>query len=335
MSIKIGLDAGHGLHTSGKQTPDGIKEWTLNDDVCDRIEAILKDYDCEIIRTDHNEGNVDEPLSQRVREYLNAGVACLVSIHHNAFNNQWNCATGVEVYTDRTPIAGDDKLANLIYQKLTTYTGLRGRGVKRANFQIINQDKVPAVLVEGGFMDSTIDYKVITSNEGKENYAKAVAESLIEFCGLVKKSAPTPEKISVIYQVHDYTKNKWLNNIIDTDNQNSLLSYAGNYKNAIDAVYANLTKGNIYYRVHIKATSKYPGRWLPEVKNRDDYAGNLGQPIDAIMIRTDIGRVRYQVHTAVSGRWLPEVSGYGEIDHRNGYAGNIGEAIDGIRIRIE
>ena len=29
MSIKIALDAGHGLKTSGKQTPDGIKEWTL------------------------------------------------------------------------------------------------------------------------------------------------------------------------------------------------------------------------------------------------------------------------------------------------------------------
>ena len=99
--IKIGLDAGHGLYTAGKQTPDGIKEWTLNDDVCDLITDMLKSYDCEIIRTDKNEGKVDEPLGDRVRYYLNAGVKALVSIHHNAYSGKWNNATGVEVYIDR------------------------------------------------------------------------------------------------------------------------------------------------------------------------------------------------------------------------------------------
>ena len=93
--VKIGLDAGHGLHTSGKQTPDGIKEWTLNDKVCDKITAILSDYDCEIIRTDHNEGQIDEPLSQRVNEYLKAGVSVFVSIHHNAYTSNWSGVTGV------------------------------------------------------------------------------------------------------------------------------------------------------------------------------------------------------------------------------------------------
>ena len=77
----IGLDAGHGLYTAGKQTPDGIKEWSLNDEVCDIIEQILSDYDCKIIRTDKNEGKTDEPLSQRVNDYLKAGVSAFVSIH--------------------------------------------------------------------------------------------------------------------------------------------------------------------------------------------------------------------------------------------------------------
>lgn len=39
--IKIGLDAGHGLKTAGKQTPDGIKEWTLNDKVRDKVVQLL------------------------------------------------------------------------------------------------------------------------------------------------------------------------------------------------------------------------------------------------------------------------------------------------------
>ena len=171
---KIGLDAGHGLYTAGKQTPDGIKEWTLNDDVCDIIESLLAAYDCEIIRTDNDEGKVDESLSYRVNAYIKAGVDAFVSIHHNAYTGSWNNATGVEVYTDRAPTEADERLARDIYKRLTQYTGLKGRGIKRANFAVINQNKVPAVLCEGGFMDGTFDYKVITSAQGKKNSARAV-----------------------------------------------------------------------------------------------------------------------------------------------------------------
>jgi N-acetylmuramoyl-L-alanine amidase len=185
--MKIGLDAGHGLNTAGKQTPDGIKEWTLNDKVRDKVVDILKDYDVEIVFTDNDEGSVDESLTERRTTYVNAKVDAFVSIHHNAYTGTWNDATGVEIYTDRNFTNADDKLAHLIYKNLPDYTGLKGRGIKRTNWTVINQNKIPAVLVEGGFMDSNNDYKVITSEQGQLGYARAVAEGLIEFLGLKKK----------------------------------------------------------------------------------------------------------------------------------------------------
>ena len=185
---KIALDAGHGLYTAGKQTPDGIKEWTLNDKVRDKVIAILKDYDVTIINTDNDEGSTDETLSYRVSKYLNAGVDAFVSIHHNALTGNWNNATGVEVFVDNNCTADDLKLANSIYDRMVKYTCLRGRGVKKLNFAVINQNKIPAVLCEGGFMDGTDDYKIITSESGQYHYAKAVAEGLIEFLGLKKKT---------------------------------------------------------------------------------------------------------------------------------------------------
>lgn len=189
MAIKIGIDAGHGLKTNGKQTPNGVKEWSLNDKIADKVTTILKDYDCEIIRTDKNEGNTDESLASRLSKYLNAKVDAFVSIHHNAFTGKWGNATGVEVYTDRNPTTKDKELAKCIYNRLVKYTGLKGRGIKKENWHVINQNKIPAVLVEGGFMDSRNDYKVITSDAGQTAYAKAVAEGLIEFLGLTKKVA--------------------------------------------------------------------------------------------------------------------------------------------------
>ena len=194
--MKIGLDAGHGLRTAGKQTPDGIKEWTLNDKVRDKVVAILKDYDVEIINTDNNEGNVDEGLTARRTMYVNQNVDAAASIHHNAFKGTWGKHTGVGVYVDKNCTAEDMKLAEAIYKRLVEYTGLKGRGIKKENFTVINQNKVPACLIEGGFMDSTIDYPVITSEKGQDAYARAVAEGLVEFLGLKKKAKKTSKYIN-------------------------------------------------------------------------------------------------------------------------------------------
>lgn len=210
--VKIGLDAGHGLKTAGKQTPDGIKEWTLNDKVRDKVVNILSSYDCEIIHTDNNEGNVDECLSDRVAKYKKAGVAVFVSIHHNALNGKWGNHTGVEVFVDKNPTKKDMKLAQCIYSRLVRKTGLKGRGIKEYNFWVINQDTIPAVLVEGGFIDSKIDYKLITTDEGQTAYAQAVAEGLIEFLNLKKTTKKT------------------------TKTKNCFKKYTGNSRSIVDAL---------------------------------------------------------------------------------------------------
>lgn len=187
MTKVIALDAGHGLKTAGKQTPDGIKEWELNDKVRDKIVTMLKDYDVKFIFPDNDEGIVDEGLTNRRSMYVNADVDAAVSIHHNAYKGTWCTATGVEVYIDNNATVKDIDLANAIIGKLATYTGLKKRGVKRSNFTVITQNSVPAVLVEGGFMDNKKDHAVITTDGGQTAYAKAVSEALITVIGLTKK----------------------------------------------------------------------------------------------------------------------------------------------------
>lgn len=324
MSIKIALDAGHGLNTAGKQTPDGIKEWSLNDKVCDKIEEFLSGYNLEIIRLDNNEGKVDETLNNRLQKYIKCGAELLVSIHHNALKSTWSSATGVEVYTDKNPTAEDRKLAEIIYNKMVSYTGLRGRGIKQSDFYIINQDRIPAVLCEGGFMDGANDYKIITSKAGQNAYAKAVAEGIAEFLGLNKTADKQKNGIDVIYQTWDSVQKKWLPNVKNDED------YAGIFGHSASGIFANLTSGNIIYAVHFKG-----GKWLPEVTNRSDYAGLYGKSIDALMMKTDTGKtLKYRVHLKKSKRWLPWVTGYNKNDHNNGYAGILGEEVDAIQIKV-
>lgn len=195
MSTKIiALDAGHSLNTAGKRTPDGIREWTLNDKVRDYVVDYLKEYDVKIIYPDNNEGKTDESLTSRKSMYVNAKVDAAVSIHHNANTGSWNNATGVETWIDRNYTSADMKLAKCIQTKLAKYTGLKDRGIKKEDFTVIYQNKCPAVLTEGGFMDGRSDYKVITSAEGQKAYARAVAEGLIEFLSLERKTATSTTK---------------------------------------------------------------------------------------------------------------------------------------------
>ena len=262
MSIKIVLDAGHGLYTAGKQTPDGIKEWTLNDKVRDKVVALLKEYDVEIIHADNDEGNTDESLSSRWAKYKVDGVAAYVSIHHNAFTGTWNNATGVEVFTDINYTAKDQKLAEAIYGRLVKYTGLNGRGIKRENWYVINQNVIPAVLVEGGFMDSNIDYKVITSDAGQTGYAKAVAEGLIEFLGLKKKTTTN----TGLYRVRKSWK--------DAASQIGAYKSLDNAKKACKSGYSVFDeKGNVVYTVNAPATTIKVGSTVKVNKGAKTYTG--------------------------------------------------------------
>ena len=166
-----------------------------------------------------------------------------------------------------------------------------------------------------GRVDTDISYKdypTIMKTTGKNGYDKPIA------------------KITVTYQTHDDVKNKWLP-YVEGD-----FDYAGNFGNAIDAVRAKLSSGNIYYKVHTKSAFLRKGKWLPEVKNFTDYAGNYNQPIDAVAFRTDTGRtIKYRVHEKATNRWLDPVTGYNINDAQNGYAGNIGKEIDAIKIWLE
>ena len=184
--IKIGLDAGHGLYTGGKETADGkYKEWTLNSNVANYVEEYLKNYDVKVIRLDDRTGKVDIPLNKRVAKANLEKVDVLVSIHHNAYRGKFGNHSGVESYVYTNANSDSRVLAKEIVDRLSRYTGLRNRGVKEENFYIISSKRnIPQVLVEGGFMDSNKDYNIITSKKGQREYAKAVADSLVKFFNL-------------------------------------------------------------------------------------------------------------------------------------------------------
>ena len=186
---RVMLDAGHGQHTAGKRTPDGIREWRLNQTVVSHVAALLKGYDVEIRHANDVTGVVDTPLATRIQRLRDFNPHLFVSVHHNAHLGTWGTATGTEVFVHNNASSASRNFADILAPRLSSRAGLRNRGVKTGNLAVLDGPKnIPAVLAEGGFMDTRSDHAVITSDKGQRAYASAIADSVVQFLGLRKVS---------------------------------------------------------------------------------------------------------------------------------------------------
>lgn len=190
MVVKVAIGAGHGGFgvTPGKRTPDGEYEWDFNNKVVLAAIKYLKQYQgVEIMRLDDPSGKTDVPLSTRTNKANTWGADIYVSCHHNANTGVWGDWTGTETFYYVGSAKGK-KLAQLIHAKVLKAYGLRDRGIKRGNhLYVIKNTKMPAVLIEGGFMDSTIDIKKLRDDKVLDAAGKAIAEGVAEYFGLKKK----------------------------------------------------------------------------------------------------------------------------------------------------
>lgn len=185
---KIALDAGHGLNTSGKRSPAGEREWTFNNKVVSAAIKYLNEYqNATIIRLDDPTGATDVSLTARTNKANSQGADILVSYHHNANTGSWGSWTGTETYSYPGSSSGL-ALARKIHPAIVGAMGLRDRGLKTANFHMLRESRMPAILVEGGFMDSTIDIVKMRNNTVMDLTGKALADAIASHLGLKKKS---------------------------------------------------------------------------------------------------------------------------------------------------
>jgi N-acetylmuramoyl-L-alanine amidase len=198
MVYKIAVDAGHGYYTSGKRTPDGEREWSFNDKVVRAFIAEMSKYeDVEIRRYDDPTGKTDVPLSKRTGQANTWGADVYLSFHHNANTGKWGSWTGVQTHVYKTRPAGSTRLAKLVQPAIVKAYGLQDRGIIYNNLHITRETHMDSVLIEGGFMDSTIDIKKLRNDSVLKNAGIGIAQAVATFGGLKRKatvSVPQPSE---------------------------------------------------------------------------------------------------------------------------------------------
>ncbi len=190
--VKIAIDAGHGLHTSGKRCLKSLdenqtREWTLNSRIAGRVAVHLERCGAQVLRTDDPTGQVDVSLSQRVLKANSWGADLLVSIHHNAGANGTAAGGPMAFVYNRQHSAASDDLQQNVYNQLVESVGRfgnRANPLSAANFYILRYTTMPAILVEVGFMDSTADTPKILNADFAAKAARGIAKGICRTAGL-------------------------------------------------------------------------------------------------------------------------------------------------------
>ncbi|MCG3089116.1 N-acetylmuramoyl-L-alanine amidase [Sporosarcina cyprini] len=215
--VKIALDAGHGINTPGKQSPADEREWSFNNKVLLACAAALKQYEgVQILRLDDPTGKTDIPLKTRTDNANMWGADALVSFHHNADKGRWGIHGGVETYVqERTASQASKDIAAIIQPRIVAAMGLRNRGVKSKNLHMTRESKMPAILTEGGFMDSTIDITAMRDDTKLKAQGEAIAEGLAIYFKLKKKAGASKQPVKKEEDELEFTSGTLRNTVDD------------------------------------------------------------------------------------------------------------------------
>jgi N-acetylmuramoyl-L-alanine amidase len=187
------LDAGHGYNTPGKRSPDGMREYEFNRAVANYAKQLLENYKNVTVYFSHSDQR-DISLKARTDKANSLNVDIFVSIHANAFGGgDWNNVSGIETYVYPTRPPGAFQLAQKIQRNLVISTGLENRGVKTADFHVLRETEMDAVLVECGFMTNRNDIKLLRSETYRRTVAEGIVKALAQQFSLQTKSNAAPK----------------------------------------------------------------------------------------------------------------------------------------------
>lgn len=195
--MRILIDAGHGIDTLGKRSPDGVfREYLWNREVAEMLYNLLQEYgfDADLVVTETN----DIPLKTRVRRVNEvcslhgSHNVLLISIHANAAGNgeSWMNAQGWSCYTTKGKTRSDIA-ANCLYDAFEEE--FKDRKIRRdlsdgdpdweEDFYIIKKTSCPAVLLENFFYDNKDDCHFLLMEQTKRRVAKAILKGIQYYYG--------------------------------------------------------------------------------------------------------------------------------------------------------
>jgi N-acetylmuramoyl-L-alanine amidase len=224
---KVVIDAGHGGKDPGAVGRSGLREKDVNLDIARKLGELLKAQGVQVVFTRSNDRFIPLPVRAQIANSAQADV--FISIHSNANRTRslngfeiyyirpqiddarraMNTARSVAPpvggasLASRSPAVkailwdlaytfdrGESfEMARAICRSMGGKTDARIIGVKGANFEVLRGARMPAVLIETGFLSNAQEERMLKSASYRQKVAEAVIEGLDDYA----RSAPLLE----------------------------------------------------------------------------------------------------------------------------------------------
>lgn len=167
------VDAGHGGTDPGA-IANGIKEKDINLSIALKVRNKLSNLGVDVTMNRETDVFVDYRDTAVMANNSNADV--FISIHSNSATAS---ASGIETLYCKDI---DKQYSQEIQSKLISYTGAIDRGIKeRPNLVVLNSTKMPAALVESGFITNVTEADKLKTDSYQEKLANAIVDGIIEY----------------------------------------------------------------------------------------------------------------------------------------------------------
>lgn len=187
--FKLFLDPGHGGKDPGA-VGNGMEEKDITLAIAKQIHDILTNHYRNVSVKMSRTTDKFVSLKERTDAANSWGATFFLSIHINSGNG-----TGFESYI--YPEAGitTETYQKTIHQEVLKLNDLKDRGRKTADFHVLRESIMPALLTENGFIDTASDAKKMKQSSWIEDVAQGHVNGLAKAFGLKKKSGATYHKV--------------------------------------------------------------------------------------------------------------------------------------------
>ncbi|WP_234447165.1 N-acetylmuramoyl-L-alanine amidase [Virgibacillus salexigens] len=181
---KLFIDPGHGGKDPGA-VANGIKEKDIVLEIGRKVtDILLSEYeDVEVLMS--RTGDSYPTLTERTNEANAWGADLFLSIHINSGGG-----VGYEdyIYTTLSDSSKTAKIRDDIHAEIMRKNYMRDRGKKKANFHVLRETNMDAVLTENGFIDNKGDSDKMKSRAWINAVARGHANGIAKAFNLKKKS---------------------------------------------------------------------------------------------------------------------------------------------------
>ena len=189
---KILVDAGHGEPDGGAEGKSGVLEKDLNLAVARFLQGYLEQSGAEVMMTRTEDSGIFDGDSQSIRQKKRSDLTnrekmmeeseaeLFISIHMNKFSDPKYSGPQV-FYSRQSP--DSEPLAKAVQKELVSVLNpAEERAVKPAgkDIYLLSRAKIPAVLVECGFLSNPAEEQLLLT----EDYQKKTAWAI--YCGILR-----------------------------------------------------------------------------------------------------------------------------------------------------